>query len=99
MMVYAIYPNPEISIVTALLISLVAILIVFMTLGIIIGVTSGFGKATDLIVGATSIQPRRENQILESDEDAVVALLAATIDFHKETGQDCRLVSIERSLD
>lgn len=96
-MTFAVYPDPNITIGDALLISLVAILIVFATLTIIILVTSGFQKATDLVVSRTSIQPRKENELLNQDEDAVVALLAATIDFHKETGKNSRLIHIERS--
>ena len=44
----------------------------------------------------TKIMPRPENKLLETDEDAVVALLVATIDFEKETNKDSNLISIKR---
>ena len=43
-----------------------------------------------------NILPRKENAILASDEDAIVAALTAVIDFHKETKKDARIVSITR---
>ena len=43
--------------------------------------------------------PRKENEILDRDEDAVVAVLVATMEFHKETGKDVRVVSVRRIED
>ena len=40
--------------------------------------------------------PRKENAILNDDEDAVVAVLVATIEFHKQTGKDARVLSIKK---
>jgi DNA gyrase subunit B len=37
-----------------------------------------------------------KNKLLEKDEDAVVAVLTASIDFHKETGKGSRVVSVTR---
>ena len=36
------------------------------------------------------------SKLLETDKDAVVAALVATIEFNKETGKDAKLVSIKR---
>ena len=43
-----------------------------------------------------NILPKEENKLLETDKDAVVAALVATIEFNKETGKDAKLVSIKR---
>lgn len=83
----------------ALLIALIAITIVFLVLGIIISVSFGFQKGIEQVQKRTEIMPRKENEILNSDEDAVVAVLAATIEFHKETGKDARVISIKRIED
>ena len=79
-----------------LLISLIAILIVFTILGIIILICSGASKVIEISDKKSKILPRPENALLEEDEDAVVASLVATIEFHKETKQNARLVSIKR---
>ena len=83
----------------ALLIALIAITIVFLVLGIIIFVSFMFQKGIEQVQKRTEIMPRKENEILSSDEDAVVAVLAATIEFHKETGKDARVISIKRIED
>jgi len=80
----------------SLLIALIAILIVFATLLIIILATTGFQKATDAVIAKVSIKPRKENEILNKDDDAVIAVLIASIEFHRETGQDARIRSIKR---
>ena len=80
----------------AFLIALIAIVIVFLVLVIIIGVTFLFQKGIEEVERKTQILPRKENEILSSDEDALVAVLVATIDFYKETGKDARVISIKR---
>ncbi len=87
--------NPEtVTVPDALMISLIAILIVFGVLTLIILVTFLIEKITTTVLSKTSIQPRKENAILSTDEDAVVAVLVATIDFYKETGKEARVNSI-----
>lgn len=78
----------------ALLISLIAICIVVLTLIIVIIVTTVFQKGIATVLSKTQIQPRPENRVLETDEDAVAAALVAVIEFHRETGKDARIVSI-----
>lgn len=79
-----------------LLISLIAILIVFGILLIIITICSAFSKGIEIADKKTKILPREENALLEKDPDAVVASLVATIEFHREFKKDARLVSIKR---
>ena len=94
-MVLGVWESPDtVNVLDSLLISIIAILIVFATLIIVILVTGGFQKGTEIITAKTHIQPRKENKILETDEDAVVATLVASIEFHRETGKDSRVVSI-----
>ena len=94
-MVLGVWENPEaVGIPDALLISIVAILIVFSVLILIILITFLIEKLTSTVLAKTSIQPRKENEILKHDEDAVVAVLVATIDFYKETGKEARVNSI-----
>ena len=89
----------NIGVVEALLIALIAIVIVFLVLGIIIFVTFMFQKGLESVDTKTSILPRKENEILNIDEDAVIATLVATIEYYKETGDDARIVSITRIED
>ncbi|MCR5506014.1 MAG: OadG family protein [Bacilli bacterium] len=96
-MVLAVWKDWEsIGVPEALLIALIAIVIVFLVLGIIIFITYLFQKGIDVVEKKTNILPRKENQILNEDEDAVVAVLVATIEFHKETGKDARVISIKK---
>ena len=96
-MVFAVWSDWEnIGVLDALLIALIAIVIVFLVLGIIIFVTAIFQKGVEVVEKKTQINPRKENKILNEDEDAVVAVLVATIEFHKETGKDARVVSIKK---
>ncbi|MBE6126992.1 MAG: hypothetical protein E7182_03350 [Erysipelotrichaceae bacterium] len=99
MNVLGVWGDKEVGIGDAFLIALIAIVIVFLTLLIIIGATFLFQKGIDVVQKHTTISPRPENKILEKDEDAVVAVLVATIEFHKATGKDCRVVKIERAED
>ena len=80
----------------SLLIALIAIIIVFLVLTVIIAIVSVFQKGIDIIDRKTTIMPRKENEILNTDEDAVVAVLVATIEYYKETGKDSRVLSIKR---
>ena len=80
----------------ALLISALAILIVFTVLLVIIIVSGGFSKGLEIVDKKTKILPKEENKILEEDEDAVAAALVATIEYHKETKENARLKSIKR---
>ena len=96
-MVLGVWENIDsLGIGDAFLIALIAILIVFAVIVIIIVSATLFQKGIEVVQSKTNILPRKENQLLEEDEDAVVALIAATIDFHKEFGKDCRVKSIER---
>ena len=83
----------------AFLVALVAILIVFLVLGIIIFVTWLMQKGMEKVDAATNILPREENKILSEDPNAVVAALVATMEFYRETGKDVRIVSIKRIED
>ena len=79
-----------------LLVSGLAILIVFTILALIILICGGFSKGIEIVNKKTNILPKEENKLLEKDEDAVVASLVATIEFNKEFKKDARLVSIKR---
>ena len=81
---------------SALWISLIAIVIVFLILALIIFISSLFSKGIEITDKKTKILPKEENKLLEEDEDAVVAALTAPIEFHKETNKDARLKSIKR---
>ncbi|MBQ7243251.1 MAG: hypothetical protein IJS52_03510 [Bacilli bacterium] len=93
-MVLGVWENPDITVVDSLLIALIAIIIVFLTLIIVIVATALFQKGTDYVTSKINIKPRKENEILSSDQDAVVAVLVASIEFHKETGKGSRVLSI-----
>ena len=87
--------NPEtVMPLDALWLSLLAITIVIATLVVVIVVTSLFQKGMAAVESRTEILPRKENKILEHDQNAVAAALVAAIEFHKETGKDARIVSI-----
>ena len=83
----------------ALLISLVAISIVFFVLGINIFVTWLLQIGMEKIDAKTNILPKEENKILSEDENAVVAALVASMEFYRETGKEVRIVSIKRIED
>jgi len=99
-MIYGVWGDvSSFSVVDALIVALVAILLVFLVLTIIILVTTVVQKSLDGIEAKTKILPKKENEILERDPDAVVAALVAVIDFHKETGKDAEIVSIKKVED
>ena len=94
MPIYSLIEPSTVTPLDALWISLLAIGIVIITLAVVILITALFQKGISAVESRTEIMPRKENRILESDEDAVAAALAAVIDFHRETGKDARIVSI-----
>ena len=83
----------------SLIISLVAILIVFAILALLIIVAELINKGTKKVSDMTAINAREENKILDEDPDAAVAVLVATIDFNKETGKDANVVSVTKLED
>ena len=95
-MVLAVFKDGNITIGEAFLIAAVAILIVFLVLGVIIFVTWSMQKGMEKIDAATNILPREENKVLSEDPNAVVAALVATMEFYRETGKDVRIVSVKR---
>ena len=90
-----IFLSRDISVPESLLVSLLAILIVFGVLALIIGATSGIQAINDKINYVTKINPSSENKILEEDKDAVVATLVATIDYQREFNTDVKVNSVE----
>ena len=98
-MVLAVFKDGNISIGEAFLIAAIAILIVFLVLGVIIFVTWALQKGMEKVDAATNILPREENKLLSEDPNAVVAALVATMEFYRETGKDVRVVSIKRIED
>ena len=99
-MVFGVWPNVEnFQITDALIIALIAILIVFVVLTVIILVTTGIQKGMEGVEARTKILPKKENKILDEDNDAVVAALVAVIEFHKETGKDAEIISIKKVED
>ena len=83
----------------AFLVALIAIFIVFLVLAIIIFITWSMQKGMEKIDASTNILPREENKILSEDPNAVVAALAASMEFYRETGKEVRIVSIKRIED
>ncbi len=90
------YPVEGFNIIDALIVAFIAILIVFLVLVVIIAVASLFSKIIKEIDYRKNINPRPENSLLNEDEDAVVAVMVATIDYHRENKVDARLVKITR---
>lgn len=100
MVLDAIWKNWEsIGVGEAFLIAFIAIIIVFIVITIIILITTLIQKGMLAVDKKTTIMPRKENEILNEDNDAVIAVLTATIEFHKETGKDARVISIKRVED
>lgn len=88
-----------VNIGSAFLIALICIVIVFSILALLIFVTWIINLGIDKVAASTAILPKEENKILSEDKDAVVAVLTATIDFHKETGKDAEVISVTRMED
>ena len=98
-MVLAVFKDGNITIGEAFLIAAIAILIVFLVLGVIIFVTWAMQKGMEKIDAATNILPREENKLLSEEENAVVAALVASMELYRETGKELRIVSIKRIED
>ena len=99
-MIYGVWGDiTNFGIVDALIVALVAILLVFLVLTIIIIVTTLIEKGIDSVEAKTKILPKKENQILDEDPDAVVAALVAVIDFHREFKKDAEIISIKKVED
>lgn len=97
--IWPIREDGTIPFVDSLIISLVAILIVFAILALLIVVAEYINKGAEKVSNLTAINAREENKILDEDPDAAVAVLVATIDFNKETGKDAKVVSVTKLED
>lgn len=91
--------NPELNFPQALLVSLVAILLVFIVLLIIVGCVELLHLACKNVkenkkVEAKQVAPSKKVEI--TDEDMMVAALIATIDYRQEVKKDVKLKSIKR---
>ena len=95
--------EPNIGIDTGLLISIIAIVLVFFVLLIIIGSVellhvfckkTAKKEETEEVVGVPKASSVKSTEI--KDEDMMVAALIATIDFTSETKKDAKLVSIKQ---
>lgn len=87
------------DVVDALVVSLIAIVIVFFVLALLIFISWTIQKGMEKVDSLVHVCPREENKILADDPDAVVAVLVATIDFHKEFGKDANVVSVTKMED
>lgn len=100
MNIFAIWPDIEnFDIVDALVVSAIAIVIVFFVLALIIFISWLFQIGMEKINASTKILPEPQNKILDEDEDAVAAVMAAIIDFNKQTGKDVKVVSVTKVED
>lgn len=96
----AIWENwEEMTIPESLLVSLIAIVLVFLVLALLIFFAWLINAGMEKVIATTKILPMEENKILDEDPDAVAAVIAATIDFHKETGKNPEVKSITRIED
>ena len=84
------------GIIDSFIVAFIAILIVFLVLIVIIAIASLFSKVIVNINNKKHINPRIENKILDEDEDAVAAVIAASIDYYSETKKHARLVRVTR---
>ena len=87
----------------ALLVSLIAIVLVFLVLCIIIGavklmqvVYDKFGKKEAAVATKPAPVAQAQKSVEIVDEDMMVAALIATIDYTNETKKDVKLKSIKR---
>lgn len=94
---------------TGALYSIVSILMVFVILLIIIGITTLVFKLTGLFEMKKQIEEQNKKDVLPTtqavvnepkqveitDEDMMAAVLVATIDYRKEIKKDVRLVSVK----
>ena len=87
------------DIADSLIVALIAILIVFAALVLIIFISWIFHLGIEKVNAKTHILPKETNKILDEDEDAVAAVLVATIDFYKTTGKEPEILSVSRIED
>ena len=95
----------DISIVDALIITLVCMIIVFVMLALLWGIVTLFkfipakkekAKAEKKVVSQPQQTARPALKMSDiKDEDMMVAALVATIDYHEEIKEDVRVVSIK----
>ena len=81
-------------------IAIASIALVFTILGIIIVIAYAVGKIIDKNAKNNAEQPKEEvvaerKSVNVTDEDAMVAVLVASIDMRNETKKDVKLVSIK----
>ena len=88
--------NEVFSLFDALMVSIISIVIVFAVLIFIIVVASVFSSVIVNVNKRKYINPRVENKILEDDEDAIAAVVVASIDYYNETKKHAKLVSITK---
>lgn len=97
--------NAEVSLIDSLSITAICVLIVFIMLILLALVVASFqlfsGKKQEEPVQeveqpVTYTQPSSLKLEDIKDEDMMVAALVATIDYHEETQQDVRVVSIKQ---
>ena len=86
----------DLDFLTALLLSILLIAIVMFVLAFIIFICHLIIKCINVVDNKININPRKENKLLSEDQDAVIALIVATIDFNKETNKNSKLVKITR---
>lgn len=86
----------EFGLLDSIIVAVIAIAIVFMVLAFIIAISTIFSKIIVNIEKRKHIKPRKENKLLEEDEDAVIATIVASMDHYIETKKHARLVSITR---
>ena len=82
--------------VDSLIVAIISILIVFAVLVVIISIASVFSKVLINLDNRNNIKPRKENKLLDEDEDAVAAVLVASIDYYNETKKHAKLVKITK---
>ena len=89
--------NGDFGFLDSIIVAAISIVIVFLVLALIIVITSVFSKCIVFLDNKKNINPRVENKLLDEDEDAVAAVVVASIDFYNETKKHARLVSITRT--
>jgi len=99
MVLAEILKESKIAISDSALMSLLSIVIVFAVLFIIIGVTELIFKFTGLLELKGKVDKKSEDVITNNkdikDDDMMVAVLVASIDYQNETGKDVKLVSVK----
>lgn len=88
--------NETFGFLDSLIVTVISIFIVFIVLVLIIIVASMFSSAIVKMNKRKYINPRIENKLLEEDEDAVAAVIVASMDYYNETKKHAKLVSITK---